>query len=149
MLWDASKATSSDGLNPASAMRASIESTLSVDDNVETMKRRVQKGLPVGSGTVLSTAGPAGGGRPNIYWSLGAPGQFAVPIAAARWTLDKRCEVIPVKVVLNLFYSQIAGTQSSGLEDWPLISSNVVNSCGERVTLEIGLNIDGVIYTPR
>jgi hypothetical protein len=42
--------------------------------------------LCVGPGMVRSGAGATGGGRPSIYLSLGAPGQFPVPTAAARWT---------------------------------------------------------------
>lgn len=71
MVWDESRATASAGEKPASPKRSRILVTLSV-----------------GSGTVRSGAGASGGGRPKKKLSRGAPGQLAVPIAAARWTLN-------------------------------------------------------------
>lgn len=68
MVCDASSATTSGGENPASAKRARIAVTESV-----------------GSGTVKSGAAAFGAGRPNLNWRRGAPGQFAMPTAAARW----------------------------------------------------------------
>jgi hypothetical protein len=67
ILWDARRATASEGERPASANLAKIAVTLSV-----------------GSGTVRSGAGATGGGRPSKKLSLGAPGQLPVPTAAAR-----------------------------------------------------------------
>ena len=67
MVCDERRATASGAENPASANLSRILVTVSV-----------------GSGTVKSGAGALGGGRPNMNSSLGAPGQLAVPTAAAR-----------------------------------------------------------------
>lgn len=68
-VWLDNSATISSGSNPASLNRSMIASTESV-----------------GSGTVRSGAASVGGGLPKKKSSWGAPGQFAVPTAAARWT---------------------------------------------------------------
>ena len=72
MVCEARRATASLGLKPASAKRAKIAVTESV-----------------GSGMVRSGAAALGAGRPNLNSRRGAPGQLAVPTAAARWTLRK------------------------------------------------------------
>lgn len=95
MVWEESRATTSGGLNPASAKRARMAVTLSV-----------------GSGTVRSGAGALGAGRPRKKLRRGAPAQFAVPIAAARWRL---CDAIRVSIVAGRFNQCLDSYKSPAL----------------------------------
>lgn len=67
---EARRATTSSGLNPASAKRAKM---VSVESN--------------GAGIVLSGAGAVALGRPRRNCKRGAPGQLPMPTAPASWML--------------------------------------------------------------
>jgi len=69
---EARRATTSSGLNPASAKRAKITS---VESN--------------GAGTVLAGAGAVALGRPRRNSNWGAPGQLLMPTAPASWMLQE------------------------------------------------------------
>jgi hypothetical protein len=96
MVCDDRRATASCGENPASAKRARMAVTLSV-----------------GSGTVRSGAAATGGGRPNMNWSWGAPGQLEVPTAPARWTLNSKQQISHARRIRG-YLKEFTSHQQSG-----------------------------------
>ncbi len=72
MPYEARRAITSGGVNPASANLASIDVTVSK-----------------GSGTSRSGEGAVAAGRPNKKSSCGAPGQLDTPTAPANWMLGE------------------------------------------------------------
>jgi len=110
MVCEARRATTSEGLKPASANLARMAVTLSV-----------------GSGTVRSGAGPVGAGLPSKNGSRGAPGQFVIPTAAARWTLEfvnKLCMIQISESNLQVTCTQCANL----LENRELVIGNIIDT---------------------